>query len=88
VRALLAAGVPVDARGEHGGTALHWACWKGYADVVKLLLEHGASLTIEDHAFHAPPGGWLDHGRDNCPERGGDYAGAARLLDAAAPRCD
>jgi hypothetical protein len=31
VRALLAAGVPVDSRGHYGGTALHWACWKGYA---------------------------------------------------------
>src|SRR5947207_1355166 len=29
VRGLLAAGLPVNARGEHGGTALHWACWKG-----------------------------------------------------------
>ncbi len=78
VRVLLAAGVPVDARGEHGGTALHWACWKGYADLVEILLKNGASLTIEDHAFHAPPSGWLEHGRENCGE--GNYAKVADLL--------
>ena len=80
VRALLAAGVPVDTRGEHGGTALHWACWKGYADLVKVLLERGASLTIEDNVFHAPPAGWFSHGLQNCGERDGDYAQVARLL--------
>jgi len=83
VRVLLAAGVPVDTRGEHGATALHWACWKGYPDLVKLLLDHGASLTIEDMAFHAPPPGWLDHGRENCHEGDGDYPAVEQLLRAA-----
>ncbi len=83
VRALLAAGVPVDARGENGGTALHWACWKGYPDLVKLLLAHGASLTIEDTMFHAPPPGWFGHGVQNCCEPGSDYAQVARELIAA-----
>ncbi len=57
VRALLAAGVPVDARGDMGGTALHWACWMGHADIVTLLLARGASLTVEDNQFHGTPGG-------------------------------
>ena len=83
VRVLLAAGVPVDARGELGGTALHWACWKGYADLVKLLLDRGASLTIEDEQFHGTPPGWFAHGLQNCPERDGDYPLVARLLLAA-----
>jgi ankyrin repeat protein len=83
VRALLAAGLPVDARGDLGGTALHWACWKGYADLVEILLANGASLTIEDQQFHGTPPGWFGHGVHNCNEPGGDYAQIARLLIAA-----
>lgn len=81
VRALLAAGFPVDARGEAGGTALHWACWKGYPDLVALLLKHGASITIEDHQYHATPPGWWEHGSVNCGE--GDYAAVRILLQQA-----
>jgi ankyrin repeat protein len=83
VLALLAAGVPIDTRGENGATALHWACWKGYADIVKILLERGASLTIEDTMFHGTPAGWFGHGLHNCGEGGGNYAEVARLLIAA-----
>ncbi len=83
VRGLLAAGLPIDARGEHGGTALHWACWKGYSDLVKLLLDHHAALDIKDHSFQAPPSGWMHHGTQNCGEPGGDHAEVARLLIAA-----
>jgi ankyrin repeat protein len=88
VRALLALGLPVDTRGEAGGTALHWACWKGYADVVRMLLDRGASLNIEDERFHAPPAGWFHHGLHNCREPGGDYAGVARALIAAGARME
>jgi ankyrin repeat protein len=83
IRALLAAGEPVDERGDMGATALHWACWKGYADLVKLLLDHGASLTIEDQQFHGTPPGWFAHGLHSCDERVGDYPQVARLLIAA-----
>ena len=83
VRALLAAGLPVDARGEMGGTALHWACWKGYADLVQLLLDHGASWTIEDEQFQGTPPGWFGHGVRNRDEGAGDYARVARILIAA-----
>ena len=83
VRALLAAGLPVNGRGEAGGTALHWACWKGHADLVEVLISHGASLTLEDTEFHATPSGWLHHGSTNCAEGTGDYARVARLLIAA-----
>ena len=83
VRALLAAGMPVDARAANGATALHWACWKGYADLAKLLLDHGASLNAEDDEFHGTPPGWFGHGAQNCCEDGGDYAEVARVLIAA-----
>lgn len=83
VRALLVAGFSIGARGELGATALHWACWKGYADIVEILLEHGAPLTIEDRQFHGTPPGWFGHGVRNCGEGQGDYARVARLLLAA-----
>ncbi len=79
VRALLAAGMPVDAPGEMGGTALHLACWHGYADIVKILLAHGASLAAEDATFHGTPAGWFGHGVQNCGGNG-DYAATARVL--------
>ena len=83
VRALLAAGLPVDGRGELGGTALHWACWKGYADLARLLIDQHASLDVKDRSFNAPPSGWLHHGTRNCGEPRGDYPEIARLLIAA-----
>ncbi len=83
VRALLACGVPVDSPGPLGETALHWACWKGCADLVELLLAHGATLNIEDRQFHATAVGWFEHGSENCDEVGGDDAKVARLLMAA-----
>jgi len=82
VSALLDAGTLIDARGEAGGTALHWACWKGYADLVKLLIDRGAPLTVLDTEFHATPAGWFHHGTSNSPD-GGAHAEVARLLIAA-----
>jgi ankyrin repeat protein len=88
VAALLKAGVPTDTIGEGGGTALHWACWKGSADLVEMLLAGGASITIEDTTYHATPPGWLMHGLNNSLERDGDYARAAGLLLAAGAKFD
>ena len=88
VRALLTAGLPLDGHGEAGGTALHWACWKGYPDLAELLIQAGAPLAIEDTEFHAPPAGWLHHGTQNCCQHDGefDYPRVARLLiNAGAP---
>jgi hypothetical protein len=76
-------GTPIDSRGEWGATALHWSCWKGYADIVRLLVEASASLTIEDEMFHGTPPGWFTHGLQNCHEPGGDYLEVARLLATA-----
>jgi len=82
VRALLDAGVPIDSRGDMGETALHWACWKGYADLATLLVDRGASLAVQDSKYHATPPGWFGHGIRNSGERG-DYAGVARALVGA-----
>ena len=83
VGALLAAGIGVDERGEHGATALHFACWNGAHTLVELLLARGADTRIADRTFHAAPGGWLLHGAQFCSEPRGDYAAALRALLAA-----
>ena len=83
VRALLRAGLPVDARGEAGGTALHWACWKGYPDLAKLLLDHRAPLDLQDTEFHAPPLGWLHHGSANYCGSDADHAEVVRIMITA-----
>jgi uncharacterized protein len=48
VRALLGAGVPVDARQQGGLTALHAAAHNGDQSIVDMLLAHGADRTIVD----------------------------------------
>jgi ankyrin repeat protein len=80
VRTLLAAGVPVDTRGGNGGTALHWACWKGYPEMVALLLEHGASVTIQDTTYQGTPAEWLTHGQQNGADADSNHAAVAKLL--------
>jgi ankyrin repeat protein len=44
------------------GTALHEAAIRGDAELVALLLEHGADATLRDRAFDATPAGWAEHG--------------------------
>jgi len=85
VRALLAAGIPVDARGELGGTALHWACWKGYADLVKLLIDRGASLSIEDEQFHGTPAGWFSPACKTVPSAAATIPGSRGSCSPPAP---
>lgn len=79
VTRLLDAGVPVDVRGSMGETPLHWACWKGDGDLIKVLLDHGAPLEERERSYNATPAGWLHHGA-GAAETGGDYARGARLL--------
>lgn len=83
VRALLALGVPIESRDNMGGTALHWACWKGYADLAEFLLSKGAPLTLEDATYHATPAGWFSHGVRNSGMQNRAYPEVARLLLAA-----
>ena len=43
IKALIAAGADVNARGDLGNTPLHCAVVQGHIETVKLLLENGAS---------------------------------------------
>jgi len=84
VRVMLAAGLPVDAVGQHRATPLHWAAFHGNAEMTTSILRFNPPLEIADADFHGTPLGWAIHGSEHgwyC--RTGDYAAAVRLLLAA-----
>lgn len=81
VRRLLQAGWPVDAKGQHQGTALHWAAFHGNLEMVEALLPHRPSLDVLDADHHAPPIGWATHGSEHGWFRDtGNYAGVVEAL--------
>ncbi|XP_046983144.1 ankyrin repeat domain-containing protein 54-like [Schistocerca americana] len=78
VRALLAAGADVVARGEVGGlTALHWAALNGHAAVVRLLLSAASDPNARTQGGRTP----LHFAALN-----GHTEAAAALLQAGADR--
>ena len=86
VRRMLAAGWPVDAVGQHRGTALHWACWLGNAELVRDILRYQPDLERLDADFGGTPLGWAIHASVHGwhPDQG-DYVGVVNiLLDAGA----
>ncbi len=86
VRLLLEAGWPVDARGQHGGTALHWAAFHGHAEMARLILGFQPPLEAVDFDFGGTPLGWAIHGSQNgWFSQTGDFAATvATLLKAGA----
>jgi hypothetical protein len=55
VKKLLDEGVDVNTRFRYGATALFYACDHGHVDVVKVLLDKGADLTIKDTFYGFTP---------------------------------
>jgi ankyrin repeat protein len=81
VRIMLAAGLPVDARGQHNGTPLHWAAFHGNAEMARELLRHGPPLEVTDTDFNSTPLGWAIHGSEHgWYARTGDYPGTVEAL--------
>jgi ankyrin repeat protein len=81
---MLSSGWPVDARGKHGATALHFAAWHGNADLVREILARRPSLETRDRDFNMTPLGWAFHGSLHGSNRQrGDYAATAEALLAA-----
>jgi hypothetical protein len=84
VRLMLKAGWPINARGQHRGTALHWAAWHGNAEMTRELLRHHPPIEDADNEFGATPLGWATHGSENgWHRRTGDYVSTVELLCAA-----
>jgi outer membrane protein assembly factor BamB len=55
VEALLAGGVPVNAKTRYGTTALWFAAYKGHLDVVKVLVGHKADVDARDTVWGESP---------------------------------
>ncbi len=69
-----------------GKTALHSAAMEGWPDAVRLLLAHGASVTLRDREFHGQPLIWAAEGSRTQHRQGRDFAAVGKLLlEAGSP---
>jgi len=80
VKTLLDVGFPIDARGESGETPLHFASYRGWPEVVKVLLEHQPPLEVLDSTYQATPLGWALEGMVWNPNPMGDHLAVVRAL--------
>lgn len=82
VRFMLECGWPVDARGQHEATALHWAAFHGNAEMVKMLLKRGASTDIRDADHDGTPLDWARYGETHSwLAKSGDYPAVMEQLE-------
>jgi ankyrin repeat protein len=87
VRRMLAVGWPVDGRGHHCGTALHWAAWNANAEMIECLLDRGAAENDRGDLRGLTPLDWAIYAsshRGHRHER--DYRRAMDFLIAAGGR--
>ncbi len=86
VRLMLEAGWPVDAQGEMGATALHWAGFNGNAAMTREILRFHPALELKPREYEGAALAWAVYGSGNSWHRNtGDYVGTIRaLLEAGA----
>lgn len=86
VRLMLRAGWPIDARGQHNATPLHWAGFNGNVEMARLLLAHGAPVEIKGGEYDGTPLDWAQHGSQHGPQRKtADYPATIEAIRAAPP---
>ena len=81
VRLMLECGWPVDARGQHQATPLHWAAFHGNAEMAATVLRFNPPLEATDADFNGTPLRWAVHGSEHgwyC--RTGDYGATVATL--------
>ncbi|MEI7985516.1 MAG: ankyrin repeat domain-containing protein [Armatimonadota bacterium] len=82
VRLLLTAGFDPNTPGMDSGSALHVACWFGYVDIVRLLVDR-VPVDLKDRNHGSPPLGWAAHGSQWCNNPKGDYVAVVEALVVA-----
>jgi len=81
VQLMLEAGWPVDAPGEMGATALHWAGFNGNAEMTREILRFHPTLEVKSREYEGTPLGWAIYGSGNGWHRDtGDFVGTVRAL--------
>ena len=83
VRVMLANGWDVAMTDEWGRQPLHCAALRGFADLVRLLLEAGAPLDQHDKLYNGAPIGWALHGAIEMPAEDGNYLSVVEQIVAA-----
>jgi hypothetical protein len=84
VRLMLEAGWPVDAVGQHGATALHWAGFHGNPAMARAILPHHPPLEAREKDYGQTALQWTIYGSANgWYAETGDYVGVLELLLAA-----
>jgi ankyrin repeat protein len=81
---MLKAGWPVDVRGQHNATPLHWAAFHGNVAITRALLAHHAPVNVKGDDFDGTPLHWAIHGSVHgwrC--KTGNYPGTVEALLAA-----
>jgi ankyrin repeat protein len=85
VRLMLAAGWPVDARGEYDMTPLRWASWHGNAEMVREILKYHPKLELSCMHEITALCSALHGSMNGCHRDTGDYVGTVEaLLNAGA----
>jgi ankyrin repeat protein len=79
VALMLECGWPVDARGQHHATLLHWAGFHGNVEMAREILRFDPPLEATDADFKGTPLGWTIYGSQN-----GWYASTGRHADTIA----
>ncbi len=78
---MLQCGWPVDVKGQHQATPLHWAAFHGNLDMAERILRFQPPLDAIDADFGGTPLGWAMHGSEHgWHARTGDYAATIEAL--------
>lgn len=78
----------LDARGQWGSTALHWACWFGSKAAAERLIANGFDIEDKHDLFGSSPLLWAAQGSGSISNPKGDYAGTVLLLLAKGAAAD